>query len=144
MALRDPIAAVVIFTLSLAMFVLSFDYGGGAQLFPRWISGIMIVCSVALFVRGFLSPTESERMSSGEIRRMALSIVLTIAYVVLIVPIGFFTASLIYLPLAAYSLGLRRHVLIWVTTLIYIGGIYYLFARVFHTPLPRELILHIF
>jgi putative tricarboxylic transport membrane protein len=143
MAMRDPIAAVVIFALSATMFVLSFNYGGGSQLFPRWISGAMIICSIALFIRGFISPTDDERMNAGEIRRVALSIVLTLAYVALIVPIGFFTASLIYLPLAAYALGLRRHVLIWVTTIIYVFGIYYLFARIFYTPLPRELIFRL-
>lgn len=140
MSLRDPIAAIVVFAFSTTAFVLAGNYSGGAGTFPRGIAAIMMICSVILFVRGLFWPTEGERMTPDEMRRVGISMALTIAYVALIVPLGFFTASIIYIPLAAYVLGLRRHLLIWGATAIYMAGVYYLFVRIFYTPLPRELI----
>lgn len=143
MVYRDTIAGAVIFTFSLTVFILSYNYTGGAQIFPRLVSGIMVVCSAILMVRGILWPTEGSPLSRGERRRVALAIVLTLAYIVSIVPVGFFTVSLIYIPLTAYVLGLRQHLMIWATTFVFLFAIHYIFERLFYTPLPRELIFRL-
>lgn len=121
------------------MFLMSLSYGSGAGVFPASISAIMILASVCLFARSFFRQSEGERMTGPELRRMVVAIVLTIGYIALIAQIGFFTSSVLFIPLTAYTLGLRRHVLIWVTTAVYLSFIYILFVQLFYTPLPREL-----
>jgi hypothetical protein len=140
---RDTIAGVVVFTFSLTAFILSYNYRGGAEIFPRLVSGIMLVCSAILIARSIIWPTHGQALTAGERRRIALSIALTLGYIVAIVPLGFLTASLIHIPLTAYVLGMRQHVMIWVTTLLFLVTIYYVFDRFFYTPLPRELIFRL-
>jgi Tripartite tricarboxylate transporter TctB family len=144
MSLRDPIAGLTSFALSLTFFILSFNYSGGSEMFPRLVAGIMLACSALLFLRGILRPTEGERMSPEAIRRVAIGVVLTLAYIAAVALLGFLTASLIYIPLSAISLGLRSYWTIGITTILYVGGVYYLFHNIFYTPLPQELILKLF
>ena len=144
MALRDPIAAIVIFAFSLTAFIMARDYGGGAELFPRGISAIMMVCSVLLFVRGIVRPTDGERMNGGELFRVGTVIVGTLLYMIGVDYLGFVTASFIYVPATAYFLGIRNHLLVWLSTLIFVSLVAFLFRSVFLVPLPRELILTFF
>lgn len=139
--LRDPIAGAVIFAFSLAAYLIGGTYSGGAELFPRAICVIMMVCSAILFVRGLIRPTPFEALAEGDGPRIWVSMVLTVAYIVAIVPLGFLLASLIYVPIAAYALGLRKHIWIWITNFLVIGIVYYLFVRIFHAPLPQGYIL---
>lgn len=142
MFLRDSIAAAAIFAFSVAAFVLAGSFAAGADLFPRAISGVMIVVSLLLFVRTLARPRRDEDPAlDWDVKRLLIAIVLTIAYVALLVPIGFIVASLVYVPAAAYALGYTRHRTIWITTLIVVGGAYVLFERIFHTPLPEGPIL---
>jgi len=156
MNVRDASVAAVVFAFSLAAFLLAGTFGGGSGIFPQIISSVMMVASAILFVRAFVRlPTEADvideeissddrRLTKDEVVRVSIAIVLTTAYIALIVPLGFYTASLLYIPISAYALGQRQHVLIWVATLIYIGAGSYLFTQVFFTPLPRELIFRLF
>lgn len=144
MSLRDPIAAVVIFAFSTAAFIMAGTYTGGAELFPRGIAGIMMVCSVLLFIKGIIRPTEDERMSAGELWRVGFVIAMTIIYIVAVDTIGFVTSSFVFVPVVAYALGIRNHLLIWLSTLIFVSLVAYLFRSVFLVPLPRELLLTFF
>lgn len=144
MALRDPLAAIVIFAFSLVAFITARNYGGGSEIFPRGISVIMMVLSVLLFIRGILRPTTGERMNGGEVFRVSVVIVGTLLYMVAVDYLGFVTASFIYVPVTAYFLGVRNHLLIWLSTLIFVSLVAYLFRSVFLVPLPPELILTFF
>jgi putative tricarboxylic transport membrane protein len=143
-SLRDPIAAAVIFALSLTAFLLAGNYTGGAELFPRGIAAIMMVCSVLLFVKGVLRPTSGERMSAGEMRRVAFVILMTVLYILAVRFVGFTTASIIFVVVTAYALGIRNYLLIAVSAVVFVGLVSYLFRSIFHVPLPRELILTFF
>lgn len=141
MALRDPIAAVVIFTLSLGTYLVAGSYTGGAEIFPRGISMIMMICSAALFVRGVFRPTTGDPMTGPELVRVGGVIVGTVIYIVAVDYLGFITASFAYVPLTAYFLGIRDHVLVWASTLIFVTVVAFLFRTIFHVPLPREMVL---
>jgi hypothetical protein len=155
MSLRDPAAAIVVFAAGLFFFILSGSYPATAALFPRIVAAVMMVSAALLFAKSIWRPSaagttlssgegEVERMSPEGARRVAIAIGLTLIYVVAIVPIGFLTASVLYIPATAYILGLRSHMLVWITTIIFVAAIYYLFEAVFHTPLPPDLIRQIF
>jgi hypothetical protein len=151
MNIRDALVAATVFAFSLAAFVMAGNFGGGSGTFPRVITIVMMLSAAVLLVRSFVRmPTEADlddeissddrRLTMLEVVRVALAIILTIAYIALIVPLGFFTASALYIVISAYALGLRNHLAIWLTLVIYLGGAYFLFEHVFFTPLPEELI----
>lgn len=144
MTWRDPIAGFFTFAVAAAFFLVAKDYPGGAAMFPRAVAGVMMACSAVLFVRGFIRPTRGERLSPVARRRVAMAVVLTILYIAAFANIGFITASLLFVPATTYLLGLRRHVMIWATTLGFVLGMHFLFTEVFHTPLPAERVLTLF
>lgn len=144
MSLRDPISAVVIFAFTTAAFIMAGNYGGGSGMFPRIISAIMMFLSVLLFIRGIVRPTAGEPITAGEIGRVAFVIVMTFIYIVSVDTIGFVTSSVIFVPVVAYTLGIRNHLLVWLSTIFFVSLVAYVFRSIFHVPLPREVILTFF
>src|SRR5688572_4646724 len=102
MSLRDPLSAVVIFAVSAAFFFIAGNYSGGAEIFPRGVAAIMMICSLILFVRGLRSADAGERMSRDAVVRVTAVIVLTGIYIVAVQFVGFITSSLIFVPLTSY------------------------------------------
>ena len=144
MVAKDTISSIIVFLFSLGAFVLARGYGGGAELFPKGLAIIMMIASAAMFLRAILWPSAIPegiaRMDRSERSVIALCVVLTIAYVALIVPLGFATASVLFIVVISYALGMRNHLAIWLTAIGFVGLLYFLFVRVFHTPLPADLI----
>ncbi len=144
MSLRDPLAAVVIFALSAAFFFMSGAYRGGAEIFPRGVSAVMMIASALLFLRGLRGSSGGDRLEQGSAWRVAIVIVLTILYIIAVDDIGFVTSSVIFVPVTAYFLGIRNYLLIAVSSVVFVGLVAYLFRSIFQVPLPRELILTFF
>jgi len=145
MVAKDTISSVVVFLFSLGAFILAQGYGGGAELFPRGLAVIMMIASAGMFVRAIFWPAAIPegvpKMERSERSVTALCVLVTLAYVALIVPLGFATASIAFVVVISYALGMRNHLVIWLTAIGFVSLLYFLFVRVFHTPLPRDLIL---
>lgn len=141
MLARDSFVAVVIFVFSAAFFYMAGDYEGGAEVFPRGVSAVMMIASTILFFRGMRGPAGGERLEPGSAFRIAGVIILTILYIVAVDSLGFVTSSLVFVPATAYFLGIRNHLLIWLATILFVVTVAYLFRNVFQVPLPRELVL---
>ena len=145
MSLRDPIAAVVIFALAAAFFFIGGTYRGGAEIFPRAVAAIMMFGSALLFFKGLLwGSTGHEKLEEGSLWRVTGVIVLTILYIVAVDTIGFFTSSLIFVPVMALFLGVRNYLMIGLTTIVFVVAVAYLFRAVFLVPLPRDLFFTFF
>lgn len=143
MSMRDSIAALLGLVIGGGFIFLSRDLGAGGM-FPRVVAGIMVAASLGLLVKAFFRPSTIAAMNRQEIARVAASVVLTLLYIVAVAKLGFVTASLIFIPATAYTLGLKRHVLILVTTVLFVASVHFLFQAIFGTPLPRDLILTLF
>jgi putative tricarboxylic transport membrane protein len=144
MSLRDPLAAVVIFIFAAAFYFIGGTYSGGAEVFPRGVAMIMMICSVLLFFKGLRGSTGYEPLEPGSVLRVTGVVVLTFIYIVAVHLIGYVVSSLVFVPTAAYFLGVRNHVLIAVSTFLFVIVVAYLFRSVFHIPLPRDLLFTYF
>jgi len=148
MIAKDTVSSVVVFFFSLGAFVLAQNYGGGAELFPRGLAVIMMIAAAGMFLRAVFWPAAipegTPKMERSERDVITFCVIATIGYVALIVPLGFVTASVAFVIVMSYALGMRNHLVIWLTAFCFVGALYYLFAHVFHTPLPRDLILGLF
>jgi hypothetical protein len=143
MPLRDSIAALLGLAVGGGFFVLSLSVGAGG-VFPRAVAGIMMAASLGLLIKAFIKPSAIAPLAREAILRVAAAVVLTLLYIVGVAKLGFITASLVFIPAAAYALGLKRHLLVWVTTVVFVASVYVLFETLFGTPLPRDLILTLF
>ncbi len=140
MSLRDTIAALLGLAIGGAFIFMSRNIGAGGM-FPRVVAGIMVAASLGLLAKAFFRPSAIAPMNREEILRVTASVVLTLLYIAAVAPLGFIVASLIFIPATAYTLGLKRHIMIWVTTVVFVASVYLLFQAIFGTPLPRGLLL---
>lgn len=148
MAKKDTISSVFVFLFALAAFFLAKDFGGGAELFPRGLAVIMMVISAIMFVRSIVWPKAVpdgvQKLTRSEAGTMAICVAVTTVYIALLAPLGFATASILFIAATSYILGMRNHLAIWATAAGFVGILYFVFVRIFYTPLPRELIFSLF
>ncbi|MEX2644484.1 MAG: tripartite tricarboxylate transporter TctB family protein [Acetobacterales bacterium] len=140
LAHHDRMAGAAIFVLSVAAFAWTYTFPDSAAAYARMITGSMVVLSAVMFGRSF---TAAERDKVFEPlmrhpRRFAVGAAMTVAYCVGCEYVGYYTASLVFIPTAAWVFGLRRPVMIAVTTVAYCAMIYGIFEVLFERPLPPE------
>ena len=143
MSLRDPLAALLGLIVGGTFLFLSQSLGNGGM-FPRAVAGIMIAASLGLLVKSFVRPSAIAPMTREAMLRVTVAVVLTLLYIVGVAKLGFVTSSLIFIPATAYALGLKRHVMIAVSTVLFVVFVHLLFKAIFGTPLPPDLILTLF
>jgi putative tricarboxylic transport membrane protein len=146
LAHHDRVAGAVIFILSVAAFAWTYTFPDSAAAYARMVTGGMVVLSAVLFGRTF---TAAERDKAFEPlmrnpRRFAIGAAMTVAYAVGCEYVGYYTASLIFIPAAACVFGLRRPVMIGITTVAYCAMIYGIFEVLFERPLPPEVWMRLF
>lgn len=144
MAIRDLISAVAIFLFAGAAFYLSDDYGEQAGMFPKLVAGIMMGASVLLFVRGLFLRVAEGGDDGTSVLRTVVTIVLTMVYVVAIVPVGYITSSIVYMLASMYFLGIRRFLIPGSVTVIFVFVLHFVFENVFHAPMPDDWFLKLF
>jgi hypothetical protein len=140
---RDLLGALITVLFGAAVFVMSRSFDPAAALFPRAVAGIMILCGVILGGRALLRGQKSipDEVDPAALPRTGLIILLTILYVIGVSTIGYMTATVIFIPLTAWLLGIRQVAAIALATVIFVGLTVFLFRHVFHVPLPREILL---
>lgn len=144
MPLREPIAAIAIFAFALTAFIIAGSFAQEAAMFPRTVAVVMMVSASLYFVRSIRTAPIPIAIERAAVLRMVASIATSVAYVALIVPLGFATASFLYLIATVLVLGMRNYVAVLVTAILFVGFVHSVFERVFATPLPDELISSFF
>jgi putative tricarboxylic transport membrane protein len=146
MIIRDRISAVALFIFGAAAFLVANQYPVGAALFPQLVSGVIVLCAIAIGVRSFFSgyqPVvfEEADVSYGWKDPVLPGLALTILFVVAVRYLGYITATTVFIPVAAYCFGVRdwRWLVIGTVGFVLLSSM--LFIRIFHTPLPRDLLL---
>lgn len=147
----DRAGAVVALTVSGAAWWMSGRFPADAQVFPRMVLGLMGVLALVWLVRSFLPPgsrlaepqAEDAASASPEpffehLGYFAGSIALIALYIFLVDALGYFTSTILFIPLMAVMLGYYRPVGIIVTTAAFVGGVYVIFVQLFSRRFPAE------
>lgn len=112
-----------------------------AQMFPRAILILIYTLAGFLALRTFFTPSEQRAPAIlTSLPAFALFVLASVIYVASVSNVGFFSASVFYMPVVAYLLGLRRHLMNLAVTIIFLVAVYVVFVVVFSRPLPREMI----
>lgn len=124
--------------LGIATAWLSTSYSGASGLYPLVLGLIMLALGVIIVVRA-LRRTEHR---ARELITAPINLVLTIGvftvYVALIIPVGFYTASLILILLLPVVLGFRRPLYLGIMAILFVCLLFVLFSLVLEKPLPAE------
>lgn len=138
---HDRVAGLVIFVFSAGALAWTFTFPDSAIGHTRMVTGSMALLSLILFFRSF-SEAERDKAFEPFMRnpaRFAIGLGMTVAYVLACEYIGYYTASAVFIPAAAWVLGLRRPYMVSITTVVYCVMIYFVFEILFERPLPMEI-----
>jgi hypothetical protein len=112
-----------------------------AAVIPRlWIAGIY-ACLIYLFVK-ILRKTESPDEAPGDLVLPIKFMAAILGYIVLMVLVGYFIASLFFLGVAMTLLSYRRRLVILAIGCGWIAFSYLIFYRVLYVPLPTGLLIN--
>ncbi|TVR07442.1 MAG: hypothetical protein EA385_12790 [Salinarimonadaceae bacterium] len=112
-----------------------------AQMFPRMILILIYGLAGLLALRTlYLQSDHRAPAIITSYPAFALFVLTSLVYVSSVSSLGFFTASVVYMPVVAFLLGLRRHGLNIAVTFIFLAATYTVFVVIFARPLPREML----
>lgn len=144
--IHDRIGAAALFVLCLLAWSRSARFPDDAIVFPRIVIALLAVLSVAMLAKTFLGSgvaTERRRFFIDG-RRFGLTALAILAYVVAVSVLGYFTATIVFLPLMALGLGYRRPFPLALMAAFFCGAVFLVFVVMFERPLPPERILQVF
>ena len=138
---HDRIAGVLIFAVGALLFHNTLDFPEESALFPRMILGLWMVLSGWMVLRSFVVADwrnmeyEAFFIHGG---RFVLAVGMMALYVFAIDWVGYYTTTIIYIPLMAWLLGYRNKFVIVASTVIYLGVVLGVFDILFERQLPKE------
>lgn len=111
-----------------------------AQMFPRLVLVALGLLALLLLVRGLRAgPLRAQTRVIETHAAFAAFIGTTVVYGVAVGYLGFFTSSVVYIPLVARLIGLRSAKLNALVTGVFLLVTWLIFVALFARPLPAEL-----
>ena len=149
---------LVLLLFSLTAFYLSYGISGfsswsSAGSLPLGASLVMCVSSLVIIFRELKKPVPELKLGKTLAQsffekvfpaRHMIFIFVLIAYMFLLEPLGFITASFLYLVAASLVLGERRYVHMIVSNVVSLAVVYLVFQTAFSVVLPEGLLERMF
>ncbi|HUW71044.1 MAG TPA: tripartite tricarboxylate transporter TctB family protein [bacterium] len=142
--LSQALILETIFLISIVLLALTwwFPVRGevSAAVVPRlWIAGIFI-CLIYLIAK-ILGKTEAPDIVAGDIALPIKFMVITLAYIVLMILIGYFIASIIFIAAAMTLLSYKRRLTIVAICAGWTAFSYLVFYRLLYVSLPEGILI---
>ena len=139
MARQDRILGIVVFVLAALALTTLREYPFEARVFPGLILAILIVAAVAMFARSFRA---NRQVAAPPLAinpaTLAIAVGATCIYVFAVRSLGFYSASILFVPATAYALGLRDTKVMVLGTAGFLALVYLGFSFGLQMQLPRE------
>jgi hypothetical protein len=144
MKIVELVVALVILGLAALGLVATMGFPRASAYLPTAVLGLAGALSFAWAVQSVLAirrapPTFD--VDPNEARRLVTLAGLALLYAFAIETVGFFTSTILFLPLAGSLLGYRNPAGLAISTVAFIALLYAIFGLLLRTPLPPERIL---
>ena len=135
--------------ISLALLLTSFTYPTESSEFPRFLTGLMLLFSLLMLVKnlrlkkeqkGQETPNNADVALFGKLKVPVIVFSVTIAYVVGIVYLGYFTSSVIFLIGTMSLFGKEKFLVKTVATAGFLLIVFALFVNFLGLRLPQGLL----
>ena len=146
MKIVELVVALVILGLSVLGLVDTTGFPRASAYLPTAVLGLACALSLAWVVQSVLAIRRERptlRLDPARTRRLLTLAALSLLYAVAIVGIGFFTSTMLFIPLSALLLGYRNAGGLVIATAAFAVLLYTVFGLLLRTPLPPELILRL-
>lgn len=118
-------------------------YSGASGNYPMVLGLLLTLTGLIVAVRAIRSQTNANRFLIDAPAKLYTAIAVGVAYVALVVPLGFHTASFLLMLVLPLALGFRRLLYALVVGAVFTGLVYLVFSVLLERPLPRELIFSV-
>ncbi|MBB3897460.1 tripartite tricarboxylate transporter TctB family protein [Roseococcus suduntuyensis] len=132
---RDSIAALFILLLVAGGWYDLQGVATDAAMFPRLILGAMGILAVVMFTTG-LRRAAPDMPFVEHARNLAITVGLTALYIIAVEPVGYFPATFVFVAVLAFTLGLRRPLLVLASSAAFTGAVWLVFVAAFSRRLP--------
>ena len=117
------------------------SYSGAGGFYPMVLGFILASLGGLIALRALLQKVSAERVLIEAPIKFYTTLVVGVAYLVLVLPLGFYTASFLLMLALPFSLGFRRIPYALTVGASFIAIVYVIFSVLLERPLPRELVL---
>ncbi len=141
---RSVLLIVYIFLAAAGIYVVVSAFGFEAWAYPAVLGFILIGCSVLQIIRILRQPRAGGKSFIESFTPKQCSVLLTMLasmiYVFLLMPLGFIIASLLFMSSLMWLLGYRDPLRVAVVSLTTSIGLYFFFTRIVHIDLPTGIL----
>ena len=124
--------------LGLAVAILSRSYSGATGNYPMALGAIMALLGVIVAGKAFRAANSNKRELIQAPIKFTIAIGACVVYLALLVPLGFYTASVLLMLVLPYLLGFRNPVYLALVTMGFVAIVFIVFTVVLEKPLPTE------
>lgn len=144
--IHDRFGAIVLLLVCVFAWKGSGRFPADASVFPRMVIAFLGILSAVMLAKTFIGPgaTTSDRPFFINGRRFAFTTIAILAYVLCVSVLGYFTATVVFLPVMAWCLGYRQAGPLTLMTGTFCTVVFAVFVALFERPLPAEWVLKIF
>jgi hypothetical protein len=136
---RQDLVTGLIFTgLGLAAAWMARSYSGAGGTYPMVLGLVLALFGGGIALRSVLAKFDVARPLADAPRNLFLAAVVATGYVALVMPLGFFTASVLLMLVMPVVLGFRQPVYLVLMALVFMALVWVVFSVVLEKPLPPE------
>ncbi|SEM06024.1 tripartite tricarboxylate transporter TctB family protein [Halomonas daqiaonensis] len=144
--LIELVCALLVGGLCIAGFVEATNYTGPSGYLPKAVMLLALLLSLIWALQSALSLRRREKgitQEPGNLSRTVLFMGSSLAYVIAIPFIGYFTATVVFIPVVSRALGYRKIHILLGAPVVFVVALYILFSFVLQVQLPDELLLQL-
>lgn len=130
--------------LGLAAAWMATSYNGAGGTYPMVLGIILTLLGVTVALRAVRKGSIEERRLVEAPSKMITAVIVAVIYVALIVPLGFYTSSVLLMLSLPIALGFRQWLYTLIVALVFILVVFLVFSVLLEKPLPREAIAPLF
>ncbi len=135
---QDIILGLVMLVIGLTAAWLARSYTGAGGTYPMVLGAVLAVLGMIVAVRAVRSTANAERTLVDAPLQLVIALGVGAAYIAMVVPVGFYTSSLMLMFAIPLALGFRRPVYLSVTSIGFVAIVYIVFSILLEKPLPAE------
>lgn len=136
---RQDIALGLVFVgLGIAAAWMATSYTGAGGTYPMVLGIILTLLGGTVAVRAMQAGSMLERRLIDAPAKMITAFGIAVIYVALVVPLGFYTSSVLLMLALPVALGFRQWVYALIVALVFMVIVFLVFSVLLEKPLPRE------
>lgn len=138
---RDVVFAAILVLFSIGAWGQATALSARAAVFPRLVVALLLLFSAIYLVRALWQalPAQAVPPFFTNLLRLLIALVLVAAYVLVFPQIGFFSATLFFIPVFAVAIGMREIATVLIGSVIFTFGAWVVFVVLLNRRLPPEI-----